>query len=482
MHTELVGAADPATLDGDWFDAFRDLPREHGLEPLEVEGTLPPDLAGTFYKNGIGRTHVAGVRYGHWFDGDGAVTSVRLGGGKASGAVRLVRTPGLLRQERARRPLFGGYNSPIRRPVSEIFLRDRKNPANTSVMVWQGRLFALCEAGLPFELDPATLETFGERFDGVFTTAFSAHPHDVPARRALYGFGIANGPRARLGAYELPYAGRARVIVDDILIPGPTMVHDFAATARHLVFDIAPMRMSLSAALFERKGGMDAMRWHARDGSELIVVPIDDPKASFRIQVEAHLSEHVANAFEEGGALHVDFVSYQELRGLEDYVGGIADGAVRAPLKSSIRRATIDLATKRATFETLLSAPCELPRVSPRVDATRHRFVYLAGFSSDAAAKRSFFNAVLKLDVGAGSAAKWTFPAGHYCSEALFVPKRGGTAEDDGWLLTLAYDATRDRSYLAVLDAKSPETPPVARATFNHRIPPGFHGVWVAAS
>ena len=109
-----------------WARSFRDLSREHGFEPLRVEGTIPAGLEGTFYKNGAGLVGVGGERYGHWFDADGAVTGVRLQGGKAWGGVRLVRTPGLLRQERAGRRLFGGYNTPFKRPLREILPRGQE--------------------------------------------------------------------------------------------------------------------------------------------------------------------------------------------------------------------------------------------------------------------------------------------------------------------------------------------------------------------
>lgn len=36
-----------------------------------------------------------------------------------------------------------------------------KNTANTGLLCWDGRLFALMEAGQPHELDPATLDTIG---------------------------------------------------------------------------------------------------------------------------------------------------------------------------------------------------------------------------------------------------------------------------------------------------------------------------------
>src|SRR6185295_13889150 len=60
-----------------------DLPRQHGFEPLEVEGTLPAELRGTLFRNGPGQFGQFGRRYGHPFEGDGAVTAIRLGGGRA---------------------------------------------------------------------------------------------------------------------------------------------------------------------------------------------------------------------------------------------------------------------------------------------------------------------------------------------------------------------------------------------------------------
>jgi all-trans-8'-apo-beta-carotenal 15,15'-oxygenase len=465
----------------DWARAFQNLPREHALEPLRVEGTIPAELDGVLYRNGPGRVDVAGERYGHWFDCDGAVTAVRLHGGRASGGVKLVRTRPLARQERAGRRLFGGYNTPLRRPVRELLLGDGRNPANTSTMLWQHRLFALCEAGYPFEIDRADLSTLGERdLGGVIGEAFSAHPHAVPARGALYGFGLSQGRRARITAYELPALGRARVVTE-LEIPGPTVMHDFAVTPRHLVFHVAPMRISLKKVLLGGLGFIDAMEWDEAKATELVVVPIDDPSSTFRVEVEAHMAEHFANAFERGGELCFDFVRYPDMRGLEDYVGGLVAGVVRAPLRSTFSRCTIDLATRRARFEARLVAPFELPRVSPRVEAAPHRFAWLAGYTSDEASRSGSFDAVLELDVERGAVTRFPMDRGCFCGEAVFVPRQGGAAENDGYLLTFVYDARVGETHLAVLDARKAGAPPLARAWFDHAIPPGFHGAWAPA-
>src|SRR3954470_13969235 len=95
-----------------WHRAFRDLPREHGFEPLTVEGRLPEGLRGTLYRTGPSLFSTFGRRYGHWFDGDGAVSAVRFGGdGSASGAVKLVQSRGLIEERRRRRPHYSGYGT-----------------------------------------------------------------------------------------------------------------------------------------------------------------------------------------------------------------------------------------------------------------------------------------------------------------------------------------------------------------------------------
>ena len=56
-----------------------------------------------------------------------------------------------------------------------------------------------------------------------------------------------------------------------------------------------------------------------------------------------------------------------------------------------------------------------------------------------------------------------------------------GRAEDDGWLLTLVYDATTDTSGIAVLDARDLQRGPIARAWFDHHVPFTFHGNFAPA-
>jgi hypothetical protein len=47
-------------------------------------------------------------------------------------------------------------------------------------------------------------------------------------------------------------------------------------------------------------------------------------------------------------------------------------------------------------------------------------------------------------------------PAGRQCyaQEPIFVPRPGGVAEDDGWVLALVFDGALERSQLVILDAQ----------------------------
>ena len=86
---------------------MKSIAREHGFVPLRVEGGLPPELEGTLVRTGPGLYESFGQRVAHSFEADGALMGVRLSGGKAEGAVRIVESEGLLEERRRGRPLFG---------------------------------------------------------------------------------------------------------------------------------------------------------------------------------------------------------------------------------------------------------------------------------------------------------------------------------------------------------------------------------------
>ncbi|KAG2494565.1 hypothetical protein HYH03_007331 [Edaphochlamys debaryana] len=155
------------------------------VDPAWVSGTIPPELCGTYYRNGPG-LQVTNPRYRrHTLDGDGMVFSLAFSGGRAYFRNRFVRTQGFVAEQAAGRPLF--RNSFTRgaadgsRRFNPFDLRF-KNVANTGVLPWAGQLYALWEAGLPYRMDPDSLDTHEEtRMGGqIRGNNFSAHYHVLP--------------------------------------------------------------------------------------------------------------------------------------------------------------------------------------------------------------------------------------------------------------------------------------------------------------
>ena len=63
--------------------------------------------------------------------------------------------------------------------------------------------------------------------------------------------------------------------------------------------------------------------------------------------------------------------------------------------------------------------------------------------------------------------------------EALFVPRSPDSTEDDGWVVSLAYEAETDRSKLLVINSQDFESDPVAEIYAPQRVPNGAHGSWI---
>lgn len=484
----------PASPPAPWAATFEDLSCEHGFLPLRVEGRVPDDLRGTLYRNGSARFGLYGRSYGHWFDGDGAVTAVRLGpdgdgdGDRARGAVRLVRTRTRAAEERTRRLSNAGYGTPAPSALLQLarMLAGRqaaRNTANTSVLCWGQRLFALCESGLPTELSPDDLRTLGERdLGGVVTHTFSAHPHRAPRRGALYNFGVRYGRETLLDLYELPDQGAARRLGRPLPLCGPTLVHDFIATERYLIFLCPPLRAQMGRLLLGQGTFEDNLRWQPAEGTEALLVPIDAPDRPLRFRAEPFFQWHFASAWERGDEICVDLVRHADFETGRWLAGLYRDrdrGGPPSDAGGRLVRLVIDRSGRRLRTEASWDVPCEFPRVAPADEAGA--LSYVATHSPGSL--RGLPDGLARVDLATGQAARLTLERGHYPAEPVFAPRPGGAAPDDGYVLTLVFykDGTGRGTYLAGFDARRIEDGPLFRAHFAHPIPYTFHGIWVPA-
>ena len=466
----------------DWFNSLQNLPREHGFEPLRVEGQIPADLRGTLFRNGPAIFSRFNQPYEHWFDADGAVSAVKFSASETMGAVRVVQTQSFKAETQAGKRLYGGFGMPTPGNVVSRILRPRfKNAANVSVLSWNERLFALYEGGLPTEISPDDLTTLGEcDFDGMIVQGFSAHPHRVPTRRAMYNFGLRYGKVTELSVYELRDDGRHRELTR-LALPYPTMLHDFIATEKHIVFFISPLRLRIARQLLGVASLANNFAWHAESGTEVIVIPIDDPTRVTRFTTEAFFQWHFCNAYERGGEIVVDLVRYPDCNA-DRLLAHLFDTPGKIPVDGQLCRLVVNAAQRKVSVEPFPVPACEFPRIAPSVQGQVYCYAYLlsVGLQGNPAAGW-IEDHVAKLDVTTGQLELFHFGAGHYPSEPVFAPRAGAKGEDDGYVLTLVYDANLHVSYVAVLDARDITRGPLACAYFGHFIPFTLHGVWVGA-
>ncbi|HEY0838681.1 MAG TPA: carotenoid oxygenase family protein, partial [Vulgatibacter sp.] len=326
------------------------------------------------------------------------------------------------------------------------------------------------------ELSLDDLSTLGQTdLDGEVRMTFSAHPHRVEERRAAYNFGMRYGRVTELDLFELPDGGRVRRI-GSLPLPAPVLLHDFVATPNHLAFFVAPVRLRAIRAMLGMGSFSDNLAWSRSEGTEVIVVPLDDPSRPVRFDVDAFFQWHFANAFERGGELVVDLVRYQDFE-TNRWLGEVASGETSSDASGEYHRAIVDPRRRTLRLEKRWDASCEFPRVSPLVEGKPHRVAYVASHLPDG--RRGMYQRITRLDVESGHAVHASLPAGHFPSEPVFVPRPDARAEDEGWLLSLVYDAGAHASHVAILEADALEKGPIARASFDHHLPFTFHGGWL---
>lgn len=441
QETAMSTATEPTSAPFHLRGNFGPVTEEVTVTDLEVVGALPSGLRGTFVRNG---PNPADGWSPHWFLGDGMVHGLRLEDGRARWyRNRYVRT----------RALTEG--TPFIGPEGVDLTAGR---ANTHVVRHAGRLLALEEASLPWELTD-TLDTVGPHdFGGRLRTAMTAHPKACPTTGELHFFGYGFTPPF-LTYHVADRAGRL-VTSRVVEVPGPTMMHDVNLTERFVVFMDLPAVFDLDRAL----AGTMPYAFDPSYGARLGVLRRGDPHGEVRwFDVEPCYVFHALNAHDEGDTITIDVVRHEGLWG----AGG-------PPV---LWRWTIDLAAGTVAEAQLDDRNCEFPRVDDRLTGrpARHSWVTCAPLDH----RPDEGGSLIVHDLVAGTAVEHHFGPGRVPGEAVLAPA-DDRAGGPGWLVTFVYDADRDASELVLLDADDPGAAPVVTVPLPVRVPFGFHGSWLA--
>jgi all-trans-8'-apo-beta-carotenal 15,15'-oxygenase len=433
-----------------------------------VEGKLPAELRGVFYRNGPGLFERGGQRYEHWFDGDGLVHAWRFTDKGVSHRARFVQTEKFKAEQAANEFLYPAFGSAIK-PKRAIRNADSMNTANTSAVLLGDKVLAMWEGGSAYALDPHTLETRGIFNLGgeLKSMPFSAHPK-IEADGTFWNFGTMFG---RMVVYQLSATGALlRHAVFEI--PGSAMVHDFAVSQNHLVFLIPPIGIDYAAVRSGAKSMIGAMHWRAQDGIKILVVDKADFSRRRILEMPAFMVFHFGNAWEDKGVIRVDFVKSDDLSIMSDEMPRMMRGEPVRPSVSQAAFIRIDLNTGKVGIETR-NEEVEFPRVDPRVVARRNRYVF---YPVATTGTPTGFDGVMRLDTETGKTDTVSLGAGVGLEEHVMVPRPGSAKEGEGWLVGVGFDIRRQQTFATVFDAMNLAAGPLATARLPYWTPFCFHG------
>ncbi|GBF88647.1 hypothetical protein Rsub_01546 [Raphidocelis subcapitata] len=457
---------------------------DYEVQPDWVEGSIPSDLVGTYFRNGPGLQVNTGKTQRHTFDGDGMVLSFSFDG---TPAVRFknkfVRTKGFV---------------------------DEQNCANTGVVAWGGRMYALYESGLPHELDPATLSTLGESTVGgqLETPVLAAHYRVVTDPATGARDWVAFSSNAGLRGTELIFyefdaeRGRQRGTPARLQLPaGMALVHDIAVTEDYYVVHLGPLDFDgarfVTDYITSRCSIAECLRYRPDKPSRVWFVPRPRGAAAgaapLSIEAPPAFVFHHANAFQtrmqDGRTLvTLDTVAWDTIAFETNQYTLSPDYYAGGP-RTQLRRYVFDLTRGAlASDSRLMRRCCEFPSVDPAANAAAHRAVYCCADIVDddlhwgpaQSVARVSVDPAAGLDgpVDPSAVTLDVWSPGRRCimNEPLFVPRKGATAPDDGYVLVAVHDAATGKGSLAILDASRLAAGPVATIRLPHILPAGLHG------
>lgn len=447
--------------------------KELDIASCKVTGEVPANLRGQFIQNGPNPRFEPLGRY-HMFDGDGMLHSVRFGESGVSYKNRWIRTPMLQAEERAGRALYPGLANLFDFPDPELVgdAGPIKNPANTHIIRYNGKMYALYETGLPVEVTE-DLETLGIRdFDGKLPGGITAHPRIDPATGEMFFFAYSPiEPYLRYFAAD----GEGNLVhAIDLSIPAPTMIHDFLITDEHAVFLDSPLVFNMEAM----NDGGPMVKFSPENGTRLGVMPrfgtADDMKW---YEIENGHVQHFWNAWHEDGVIELSGTFNKNPQFGMDTEGGDLENSSASGQAGVPTRFRIDLAKGEATVEQFDDMEGDFCRFRDDWNGSRTRHHYMGGFL-DERGPIGEFDTVAKYDDQTNARQVWHAGKGHHVGEGVFAPDPTRSGEDDGWLLVSDHDHAENTTDICIFDAKDIGAGPLARVHMPQKLPFGFHVNW----
>lgn len=468
--------------------------QEVSFTGLAVEGTLPAEVRGSFYR-AVPDPHFAPkFEDDNVLSGDGMISRVSFNhDGTVDYAIRYVRTARWNAENEAGHARFGRYRNPFTDDADMAGV-DR-TVANTTPVWHAGRLLMTKEDGRPYQMDPITLETRGSYdFGGKLKSrTVTAHVR-IDAQTGemfLYGY-EADGEASTKVAYLIVDKDGNLTREQWFDAPYCAMMHDFAITENYALFPIYPTTCSLERL----KAGGDHWVHEMETDSWLGVMPRYGDVSEMRWfkgpkGVSAY---HFMNAFEDtDGVIHFDqclsntnaFPFIRE-----------ASGIHMAPweVQGALTRWSVDPKGDASDVnESVVGPPGDFPVIPARFQGRPNPYGWMLSMDPEMKGPPlaggpvgAMFNALLRLDFAQGPGQvvdALPLPVGWSYNEPVHVPSHD--PDHLGYLITIVDHQTGENEFehaAWVIDAGALHRGPVAKIAIPARLRPQVHGWWVPQS
>lgn len=473
----------------DYLGLNRPVGEEYRIDDLEVIGTIPPEVEGTFFRA------VPDPAFPPFMpdaaaslSGDGLISAIRFAGGKASIQNKYVATARHQAEVAAGQALFGKYRNPFT-DKPEVRGVDR-TVANTTPVWHAGRLLMAKEDGRPYRVDPVTLETLGSYdFGGALKSeTMTAHVRVDPATGEMFAYGYeADGLASKTVSYFIVNPDGSLQREQTFAAPYCPMMHDFTISENYALFPIYPT--TADAARIEAGGEhwlheQDTHSWLGvmpRYGDVSEIKWFRGPKGVFCF--------HMMNAWEDAaGMLHFDqclsdsnpFPFIRAASGIE---------LDMLQLNGRLARWTVDPRGPAGDVaETVIGPPGDFPLIPAAAQGRPYDHAWMLTMNPEMRGPPVFggpvgvmFNCLLRLDMRGGPPQALVLAPNECFNEPVHVPAEGG----EGWLLTLIARQTGPDDFefeCWIIDGGNVGTGPVARVVIPRRQRVQIHGWWASAA
>ena len=448
---------------------------ENDLFDCEVEGDMPDDLEGIFFRVGPDPQYPKTEKTMHdiAFDGEGHVSAFRIKNGHVDYKTRYARNQRWKAQHEARRSLFGMYRNPMTDDPSVKGLN--RGTANTQQFFHHGKLLVLKEDSPPVVMDPYTLETLDDNY--LFKSkkypalTHTAHPKIDSHTGDLVSFGYEAKGFATPDIYVFQADAKDGRIKWDAWVKSPyiCMIHDFAVTEKHIVFLAIPLAINMENM---KKGGTH-WAWDSTLDTMLGVMHRGGDGSDIRwFKGPQTMCTHTMGCWSDGEKVTIDMDGGDGNQFA--FFPNVHEAFDPKKAAGNMRRFTVDLNNKsKDTYDMEIMYPdvnIALARQDDRYHTVPYRYGYALAYGRQGG--WAIFDHAKK------TSRVFSVP-GAMLAEPTFVPRNKNAGEGDGYLIGVAsYTAEGGRADLVLLDLQDVDAGPRALVKMPYRIIGQIHGFW----